>query len=184
VLQDLELGPVQLRAVAGDEHLVASRRELSGQFAGSADLVVGLPLEATRHAAVERVEDLAPAGVDGRDHESGGVAERVGHQVERRHADHGDPEGLREDLGRGHADPQTGEEAGPDPHAHGRDRVECDPRAPAHLLDRGNELLGVTTARGKVDLGDRRTVASDRDAHTGGRGVESEEVHVSPPRTT
>ena len=100
-----------MRAVADEEELLARRQELGREVVGRADPALAQPLDAAGDLPVERVEELAPAGVDGGDDQLG--VKRTGKASRSRLGTPiiGTPRACASGLGRGDADPQAGEQA-------------------------------------------------------------------------
>ena len=167
------------RAVSGQQHLFPGGDEIGDEVVDRADLVVGHALHAAGDGAVPGVEHLAPAGVEHRRDEPARVPERVRHEVEAGDADDGDPERLGHRLGGGHADPEAGEQAGPEAHRDRRESCDSSTSSCRHRYSiAGREVLGVAPAVPEPQLADDVAVGADRHAHLGRGRVEAEEHHV------
>ena len=102
-------------------------------------------------------EHLAAAGIDDGDDRAGvaGVVGRPGQHVEAGHAEQADAEPLGQALGRGHADPEAGEEPGADVDGDGVHVAEGDPGLFQGMGDRP----GRPTRRADGDRSPRRRPA-------------------------
>ena len=78
VIERRELVAVGGDAVAGQQQLVGAGLELGDELGRMTHLVVGHALHAARHRSVGRAEHLVPAGVEHRDDEAVGMAQRIG----------------------------------------------------------------------------------------------------------
>jgi hypothetical protein len=112
----------------------------------------------------------------GHDHPVG-VPAREREQVERRDADHRDPQRERQRLRRRQPDPHAGEQARPDVDGDAPDLVEPDVGLLAHELDRRRQDLGVPPAADDLERGDDPLVPAEGDADLLGRGLDAEDQH-------
>ena len=133
-----------MRAVAGEEHLLAGGVEVG-------DEIVRARRPRTRRPAARRRERAGSArgtprrgGRRGSRRRAGRVPQRVRDEVEARDRDHRDPQRLRHHLGRRDADAQAGEHAGPDARPRSRTAGQLDvgcaaagARSPARAARRG-----------------------------------------------
>ena len=138
-----DLVAVPQRTVADAQHVLAPREQIGDELVDRADPRLGDLLHPAGHLAVHRVEHLALAGVDHRHDDAVGVPARERQQVERRDADHRDPQRLGDRLGRRQPDAHPGEQPRADVDGDHADLVELDVGLSAHELDRRHECLGV-----------------------------------------
>ena len=100
-------------------------------------------------------EDLAAPGIDHGEHVTAvpEIDRRPLQHVETGQAHHADAEGLGQALGRGHADPQAGEEPGAQVDRHGIDGAGIDPHLIEEMEQRRHQRLDVAAAPGQRELG-------------------------------
>ena len=130
----------------------------------------------------QRGEDLAASGVDHGEHVTA-VPEIDGRplqHVEAGQADHAEVESLGQALGRGHADPQAGEQPGAEIDRHGVDGGGLDPHLIEEMVQRRHQRLDVPAAPGQRELGLDPARRPHRDGDRFGGRFEGHDVHVVP----